>query len=510
MLLRELVAASEAVAATRSRNAKVERLAACLTGLAPDEIALGVAALSGELPERLGVGPAALTEASRSPASTEATLTLAELERTLAEIGARTGPGSARERANLLGGLFARATAAEQAFLAQLALGGLRQGAAAGLVVEAVARAGSVSVDSVRHALAVSGDLGAVARAALTGGAPALDAFRLTLFQPLLPMLAQPADDLRLALEALGEAALEWKLDGARVQAHKQGEVVRVFTRRLNEVSDALPELVEAVRALPARSLVLDGEAIALRRDGRPEPFQVTMRRFGRRLDVERLRSELPLSGFFFDCLHLDGDDLIARPTAERFAALAGVVPEAQRVPRLVSADPEAAESFLDAALAAGHEGLMAKSLGAPYDAGGRGGAWRKLKTAHTLDLVVLAAEWGSGRRRGWLSNLHLGARDPATGGFAMLGKTFKGLTDEVLAWQTRELLAREVARDAYTVYVRPELVVEIALSGVQTSPHYPAGMALRFARVRRYRPDKRAEDADALEAVRALHRAEG
>jgi len=289
------------------------------------------------------------------------------------------------------------------------------------------------------------------------------------------------------------------------VQVHKQGDLVRVFTRRLNDVSEALPELIETVRTLPARSLVLDGEAIALRRDGRPEPFQVTMRRFGRRLDVPRLRAELPLSTLFFDCLHLDGEDLIARPTAERFAALAAVVPEALRVKRLVTADPETAEAFFDAALARGHEGLVAKSLEASYEAGGRGGAWRKLKAVHTLDLVVLAAEWGSGRRRGWLSNLHLGARDPSTGGFAMLGKTFKGLTDAVLEWQTREVLAREIGRDATTVYARPELVVEIALAGVQTSPHYPAGLALRFARVRRYRPDKRAEDADAIDTVRAL-----
>jgi DNA ligase-1 len=307
-------------------------------------------------------------------------------------------------------------------------------------------------------------------------------------------------------LAELGEAALEWKLDGARVQVHKDGDGVRVFTRRLNEVGDGLPELIEAVRALPVRSAVLDGEAIALRPDGRPEPFQVTMRRFGRRLDVERLRRELPLSVLFFDCLHLDGEDLLARPTRDRFAALATAAPEPLRVPRLVTAEPEAAEAFLDAALSAGHEGLMAKSLDAPYDAGGRGGAWRKIKVAHTLDLVVLAAEWGSGRRRGWLSNLHLGARDPASGGFAMLGKTFKGLTDALLAWQTRELLAREIGRDETTVYVRPELVVEIALSGVQSSPHYPAGLALRFARVRRYRPDKRAEDADSVDAVRALH----
>jgi DNA ligase 1 len=506
VLLRELVASSEAIATTSSRNEKIARLAACLRALAPDEIALGVAALSGVSSERLGVGPAALADAMRVPPAASAELTLAELARLLTELGSLAGRGSARERASRLRALFARATAEEQRFLAALVAGGLRQGAALGLVAEAVASASGASGADVRRALAVNGDLGAVARAALTEGAGALGRFRLELFRPLLPMLAQPADDPASALAELGEAALEWKLDGARVQVHKSGDVVRVFTRRSNEVSDALPELSEAARSLPVRSAVLDGETIALRPDRRPEPFQVTMRRFGRRLDVARLCQELPLSVFFFDCLHLDGDDLIARSTSDRHAALVSAVPDALRVPRLVTADREAAEAFLDAALAAGHEGVMAKSLTAPYDAGGRGGAWRKIKIAHTLDLVVLAAEWGSGRRRGWLSNLHLGARDPASGGFVMLGKTFKGLTDALLEWQTHELLAREIGRDESTVYVRPELVVEIALSGVQASPHYPAGMALRFARVRRYRPDKQAADADTVDAVRALH----
>jgi DNA ligase-1 len=503
--LRELVGCSEAVAATRSRTDKVARLAACLAALAPEEVPFAVAALSGTPPERLGVGPAAIREAARAPAAEEATLGLAETARALAEIGALGGRGSARERATRLAALFARATAEEQRFLASWLAGGLRQGAAQGLLLEALARACGASADAVRRAAALAGALAPVAEAVLTGGAGALARFELELFRPLRPMLAQPADDAAAALAELGEAALEWKLDGARVQVHKAGDEVRVFTRRMNEVGDALPELIEAVRALPARSVVLDGEAIALRSDGAPLPFQVTMRRFGRRLDVESLRQELPLSAFFFDCLHLDGDDLTLLPTRDRHAALARVVPPPLQVPRLVTADREAAEAFLDAALSAGHEGVMVKSLVAPYDAGGRGGAWRKLKVAHTLDLVVLAAEWGSGRRRGWLSNLHLGARDPG-GGFVMLGKTFKGLTDATLAWQTRELLAREVARDESTVYVRPELVVEIALSGVQTSPHYPAGMALRFARVRRYRQDKSPQDADTVDAVRALH----
>ncbi|MGH2899746.1 MAG: ATP-dependent DNA ligase, partial [Solirubrobacteraceae bacterium] len=303
---------------------------------------------------------------------------------------------------------------------------------------------------------------------------------------------------------------LEWKLDGARIQVHRRDDEVRVFTRQQNDVTAAVPEIVEIVRALPARTLLLDGEAIALRRDEKPEAFQTTMRRFGRRLDVERMRAELPLSAFFFDALHVDGEDLLDRTADDRFAALSAHVPEALRVPRVITSDAAEARAFLDAALARGHEGIMAKSLDAPYEAGRRGAGWLKVKRANTLDLVVIGVEWGSGRRRGFLSNLHLGARDPATGSFVMLGKTFKGMTDEMLAWQTRRFLELELARDEHTVYVRPEQVVEIAFDGVQSSPHYPGGVALRFARVKRYRDDKRAADADTIEAVRALSGAPG
>jgi DNA ligase-1 len=319
-------------------------------------------------------------------------------------------------------------------------------------------------------------------------------------------MLAQEAERVEDVLEALGEAAFEWKLDGARVQVHKDAEQVRVFTRQLNDVTAAVPELVEVTRALPARSAILDGEALALDADGSPHPFQVTMRRFGRKLEVEAQRATLPLSTFFFDVLHLDGDDLIDRPAAERFRALGATVPPNLVIPRLVTADPGCAHEFLDDALERGHEGVVAKTLDATYEAGRRGGSWRKLKPVHTLDLVVLAAEWGSGRRQGWLSNLHLGARDPAHGGFVMLGKTFKGLTDELLAWQTQRLLALEIGRDEWAVHVRPELVVEIAFGDVQASPRYPGGLALRFARVKRYREDKAASDADTLDTVRAIH----
>jgi DNA ligase-1 len=432
-------------------------------------------------------------------------MTLVEVDAVLERVANASGSGSAAERRSLLGDLLSRATPPEQAFLVRLLIGELRQGALEGVMLEAVAQASALPAPEVRRAAMLAGSLTEVARAALTEGAAGLRRFSLTLFQPVLPMLAQPAADIGEALEQLGEAALEWKLDGARAQVHKSGTDVRVFTRNLNDVTQAVPELVQVVGALPARSLVLDGEAIALRGDGAPQPFQVTMRRFGRKVDVGAARREQPLSVFFFDCLHRDGHDLIDRPARERFKALNELLPGELLVPRMVTGDAGTAQAFLAAALARGHEGVMAKSLTAPYEAGGRGGAWLKIKQAHTLDLVILAAEWGHGRRKGWLSNLHLGARDPAVGGFVMLGKTFKGLTDEMLAWQTRTLLELEAARDSSTVYVRPELVVEIAVNEIQASPHYPAGMALRFARIKRYRPDKRPEEADSIETVRRL-----
>jgi DNA ligase-1 len=318
-------------------------------------------------------------------------------------------------------------------------------------------------------------------------------------------MLAQPAGDISEALDRLGEAALELKLDGARVQVHKAGGDVRVYSRRGHDVTQAVPELVESVQALPPRELLFDGEVIALRPDGSPHPFQTTMRRFGRKLDVARLREELPLTPFFFDVLHLDGTDLIDRPAGERFAAMADAAP-VLAVPRLVTADPEEADAFFEDALRRGHEGIMAKALDAPYEAGRRGSSWLKVKPAHTLDLVVLAVEWGSGRRQGWLSNLHLGARDPENGGFVMLGKTFKGMTDEMLAWQTKKLQELAIGTEGgWVVHVRPELVVEIAFSDVQESPQYPAGMALRFARVKRYREDKTAAEADTIDTVRKI-----
>jgi DNA ligase-1 len=414
-------------------------------------------------------------------------------------------------------------------------VGELRQGALTGVMVDAIAAASGVPVAQVRRAAMYSGSLGEIALVAMVDGAAGLHRFQLQLFSPVSPMLAQTAADVDEALEELGggvsgasaatpgasdaqsrggigrqEIALEWKLDGARVQAHKDGEQVRLYTRTLNEVTEALPEITAAVRALPAQALVLDGEAIAYDASGRPHPFQITMRRFGRRLEVEKLLTELPVRAYFFDCLRVDERSLEERPLRERAAELAAAVPESLRVPRIVTASVAEARAFYEAALAAGHEGLMAKSLDSPYEAGNRGASWRKIKRAHTLDLVVLAAEWGHGRRTGKLSNLHLGALDRATGEYVMLGKTFKGLTDAMLEWQTRELLSREAHRDSWTVYVRPELVVEIAFSDLQASSRYAGGLALRLARVKRYRDDKRAEDADDMEAVRKIFAAQG
>jgi DNA ligase-1 len=504
VFLADLVACSEAVGATSSRRAKVDALAAGLRALAPAEAAAGVAFLSGELRQRqIGVGWASLRELP-PPAGTPS-LSVGEVDEAFARIGALSGPGSQAARREALAALFARATAGEQRFLRALLSGELRQGALAGVMAEAVAPAAGVPAAAVRRALMLHGDLGEVAALALEAGEAGLAAVRLEVGRPLRPMLARPAADLGEALARVRPAAVEFKLDGARVQVHRRDGDVAVFTRSLDEITDRVPEIVEAALALPAAAVVLDGEAIALRPDGRPHPFQVTASRFGSRTDVAALRRATPLSPFLFDVLHLDGEDLLDRPGTERFAALEALVPGEQRVPRAVVEDERAAAAVLADAVARGHEGVMVKSLEAPYAAGSRGGDWLKVKPRHTLDLVVLAAEWGHGRRRGWLSNLHLGARSPGGEGFVMLGKTFKGLTDEMLAWQTEKLLELATERGEWVVRVRPELVVEIAFDGVQASPRYPGGVALRFARVLRHRPDKRAEEADTLDAVLAV-----
>jgi DNA ligase-1 len=434
--------------------------------------------------------------------SVQASLTLAEVDEAFSGLKAVKGKGSASTRQERLKALFGKATAQEQDFLLRLIVGELRQGALEGAMLEAVAAAAKLPAAEVRRAATFAGAIAPVARAALHG--PGLAQFAIRPMQPVLPMLAQPAEDLAGALEQLGEALIEWKLDGARIQVHKAGGEVRVFTRNLNDVTSRVPEIAQALEDI-SPDLILDGEAIALRPDGRPHPFPVTMRRFGRKLADEALRAELPLSVFFFDCLYRDGEALVDRGVGERRRILEETVPKLV-TPSIVTGDLAAAEAFQAEALGRGHEGLMAKALGAPYESGRRGAGWLKVKGAHTLDLVVLAAEWGSGRRKGWLSNLHLGARDPKRGGFVMLGKTFKGLTDETLAWQTAEFLAREMRRDDWTVYVRPELVVEIAFNDVQESSQYPGGMALRFARVKAYRPDKRPDEADTIDTVRGIY----
>ncbi|HEX4746450.1 MAG TPA: ATP-dependent DNA ligase [Gaiellaceae bacterium] len=497
----EIAAASADVAATSSRLAKVARLTECLRAAAPDEVGVAVAYLSGELPQgTVGVGWAALRD--RPEPAEAATLDVLEVDDVVSRLKAISGPGSQAARRAELDALFARATDPEQRLLVGLFLGELRQGALEGVMTDAVAKAAGVPVAEIRRAAMLAGDLPSVADAALREGSGGLSRFRLTPLRPIGPMLAQSAESVESGLGRVGDAYVEWKLDGARIQAHRAGDEVAVFTRNLADITARVPEVVALLRELDVAAIVLDGEVVALRADGRPEPFQVTMSRFGTK---EASTEARPLTPFFFDCLHLDGDDLIDRPARERVAGLDAQLPSRAVVPRLATTDPGAAQAFLDDALARGHEGVLVKSLDAPYEAGRRGAGWLKVKPAHTLDLVVLAAEWGHGRRTGKLSNLHLGARDPA-GGFVMLGKTFKGMTDEVLAWQTERLLSLEVSRDRHVVHVRPELVVEVAFDGVQTSSRYPGGMALRFARVKGYRPDKSAGEADTVETVRDIH----
>jgi DNA ligase-1 len=506
----DLVLASQRVGSASARRAKVRELAGFLKRLAPDEIDIGVLYLAGELPQgRIGIAYKALLGAAASAAEVPS-LSIAQVDASLSAIAALRGAGSAAGRTQALHDLMSLATAVEQQFLVRLMVGELRQGALAGVMIEAIAAAAEVPTEQVRRAAMYSKSLGAVARRALLEGAEALRIFQLELFAPAAPMLAQTASDTTEALRALGgEAAWEWKMDGARIQVHKAGDEVRVYTRSLNEVTGAVPEIVEEARGFAATTLVLDGEAIAFDAAERPHPFQITMRRFGRKLDVESMRVTLPIRAFYFDCLYVDGRSLVDRAYRERVDLLYQAVPAPLRMPRLITSSAAEANAFYDAAMAAGHEGLMAKSLEAPYEAGNRGASWYKIKRAHTLDLVVLAAEWGHGRRSGKLSNLHLGALDPATGEYVMLGKTFKGLTDAMLVWQTREFLARETRRDEWTVYVRPEVVVEVAFSDLQASARYPAGLALRLARVKRYREDKRAEEADTMTSVRRIYAAQ-
>ncbi len=504
MLLATVVETSRRVTETSKRLEKIDLLARLIRQLGPEEIEVVVLFLSGQTRQgRIGIGYAALREARHAPAAAPS-LEILDVDATLTSITATSGSGSQRRRAELLESMFSRATEAEQNFLMGLLSGELRQGALEGVMAEAVAKAANLSPERVRRAAMLAGDIARVARSAMEQGAPGLEQYDVQLFRPVQPMLAQSADDVPEALACVGQAALEYKMDGARVQVHKSGDDVRIYSRSLNDVTSAVPDVVELVRALPAKDLILDGEVISLLPDGRPQPFQTTMRRFGRKLDVERMRQELPMTPFWFDLLYLNGTPLLDDPQTRRFGALSELSHD-HLIPHTVTNSPEAAGEFLEQALARGHEGIMAKSVDAKYAAGARGASWVKVKRARTLDLVILAAEWGSGRRKGWLSNLHLGARDTAQGGFAMLGKTFKGLTDEMLAWQTEKLLALEIGRDSHTVYVKPELVVEIAFNEIQLSPRYASGLALRFARVKRYRTDKTAAESDTFETVQRL-----
>jgi DNA ligase-1 len=507
VLLADVAAASMDVGATSSRLAKIARIGELLRTAASDEIAVVVSWLSGELPQRqIGVGWASLR--SLPDPAPRPTLTVGEVDAALTRIKAISGPGSQRRRADELQALFGAATATEQAFLSRLLRGELRQGALVGVMADAVAKAADLPAADVRRAAMLGGALPDVAAAALTRGAAGLSEFRLEVGRPVGPMLAQTAADVDDALQRLGgRATFEAKLDGVRVQVHRADSDVAIYTRSLEDITARLPEVVEATLALPVTTLVADGEAIALRRDGRPHKFQVTGSRLGRSVDIEAARRTYPLSVFLFDVLHVDGTDLIDLPLAERYDVLARVVPNEHRVDRLVTSEAGTAKEFLDRTLEAGHEGLVAKALDATYEAGRRGASWLKIKPVHTLDLVVLAVEWGSGRRRGKLSNIHLGARDAETGGFVMLGKTFKGMTDEMLDWQTRRFLElADGPTDGYAVRLRPDQVVEIAFDGVQGSTRYPGGMALRFARVVRYRDDKRPDEADTIETVRSFY----
>ncbi len=497
-LLADVVDASERVAGTSSRSGKVAVLAELLTRLEADEIRACVGFLSGVPRQgRVGVGYSTIHGVD-APAAAAAALTILEVDRAIDEIEAAIGSGSGTRRKELLVELFARATVPEAGFLRRLVTGELRQGALAGVMTDSVARAAGVALSLVRRALMLSGDLGQTAEIALTGGEPALREVGFELFRPVLPMLASTAADVNEAVRAFPRASVEWKLDGIRVQIHRRDREVRVYTRNLNEITEVLPGIVDAVLGLPVDQVALDGEAIWMSDQG-PAAFQETVSQMDRDAPPEGIVT------FLFDLLHLDGEDLLDMPLEQRAAKLEAIAPRL-KVPSIITSDPDEGQRMLDDSLRAGHEGVVVKDTASAYAAGRRGGTWRKVKPVRTFDLVVLGAEWGHGRRQGRLSNLHLGALDPS-GGFVMVGKTFKGLTDELLDWQTRKLLELATERRGITVLVRPELVVEIALDGVQSSARYPGGIALRFARVKRYRPDKDASDADAIDDLRALLR---
>jgi DNA ligase-1 len=499
MLLHELVAVSTNLGEARARTRKVELLAQMIRAVGPTDRALAVAYLTGAIPQgRIGIGYSTIGDLD-TPAATVSTLRLLDVDAWLTTLAGITGDGSRRERDETLAALFGRATTAEQAFLRRLLIGELRHGALDGVMVAAIAAAADVPLAAVRRAYMLSDDLAAVTAAALRGGTDELAAFRLKVMRPIQPMLASTAPEPAAALGTGGAVVADAKIDGARVQVHRHGDRVRVFTRSLRDITDEVPGIVAAVRRLAVDTVILDGEAVSFRTDGRPEVFQVTMQRLG-----DDGHGGPATVARYFDCLHHDGIDLIDEPLERRLAALDAVVPADAVVERRTLASADDAQTFFDHVVAAGFEGMVVKDPGSRYEAGRRGAAWRKVKPSWTLDLVVLAVEWGSGRRRGWLSNLHLGARDH-DGGFVMLGKTFKGMTDQMLRWQTERFLKLETGRERHVVHVEPVQVVEVAVDGVQTSTRYPGGVALRFARVRRYRDDKTADQADTIDTVRAI-----
>jgi DNA ligase 1 len=499
-LLADVVTASRNVADTRSRSQKVALIAELLKALELEEVPLAVGFLAGAPRQgRVGIGYSTIYGIEHAVAE-EASLTVGELDRAIAEIQSLTGSGSGARRKQVLGELLGRATESEADFVKRLFTGELRQGALAGLMIDAIAKAAGVSGEIARRALMLSGDLTRTAEIAMVEGEAALRDVGFDLFRPIFPMLASTADSVGDAVTSFERASVEWKLDGIRIQVHRRGDEVRIYTRNLNDITAALPGIAEAVHGLPVGQAVFDGEALWMGDNG-PAAFQDT---------VSRIDRESPPEGvvtFLFDLLHVDGDDLLDTPLerrAERLDAIASHL----KIPALLTSDPREGGRVLDEALSAGHEGVVVKDASSLYAAGRRGKAWRKVKPVRTYDLVVLGAEWGHGRRQGWLSNLHLGARDPRNGGFVMVGKCFKGLTDELLEWQTKELLERETGREGIAVFVRPELVIEIALDGVQSSTRYAGGVALRFARVKRYRQDKSADEADTIDDLRALLRA--
>ncbi len=506
MLLAKLAQISKQVSATSRKKEKAFLIARLLQEARGKEIALAAQYLAGQLPQgRLGVGWKTLEEATRNPAPSPRSLDLTEVDIAFQAIAHESGSGSTGRKIRVLRGIFSRVQGCERDFLIRLIMGEIRQGALEGLVLEAVALACSTANELLRQAFMFSGNIGEVARAALEEGAAGLSRFGPKLFHPIAPMLASPVEGEDGAIARLGEVGWEFKVDGARIQVHKAGDLVRVFSRHLKEVTESIPEIVTLARTLPMEEAIFEGEAIALQENGKPFPFQVTMRRFGRIKDVAQVQKDIPLTPYFFDLLYLDGDPLFEIPYRKRIEELSQLIPAKKLIPHIITSDAERAREFFLMSLEAGHEGVMAKGLVSPYTAGQRGFSWLKIKPAHTLDLVVLAAEWGHGRRHGWLSNLHLGARDPETNSFVMLGKTFKGLTDEMLRWQTEKLLSLEIGRDTQTVYVTPELVVEAAFSDLQESQRYPGGLALRFARVKRFRKDKSPRETDTIQKVRDI-----